>query len=188
MPREPRRSSEQRRARKTESQRTRRRTLADATDPVLVARRDNARERERQRQRLRRHRMRPGNSSDVPAPFLPVHQQNAINDFMDRVLTVRYSEAECDTCLERYHGMRMRGVQCDRCRREVRPPPLPYLPLLTETSPALTDTTTKMEQTPVEFRGPPRVVVRRAHAVRDRRTSTRTEPLPIANKQAVTPW
>jgi hypothetical protein len=152
MPREPRRCSQERRAREAERQRTHRRTLADATDPVVVARRDAARERQRDRQRLRRNRMRPANSSHVPAPFLPVHQQNAINNFMDRILTVRHSSAQCATCLERYHGMHMRGVQCDRCHREVRCPSLLYLHLLTDSSPALIDTATKTKQISDDFK------------------------------------
>ena len=43
----------------------RRRMLADATDPVVVARRDGARERHRDQQRLRRERMRTNNSALV---------------------------------------------------------------------------------------------------------------------------
>jgi hypothetical protein len=43
-----------------------------------------------------------------------------MDDFMDRILQVRFSLAECQTCLERYHGMKMHNAQCDRCHREVR--------------------------------------------------------------------
>ena len=151
MPREPRQSSEQRRARKTESQHTRRRTLADATDPLLVARRDNERERRRLQQRLRRERLRSTYSCEDPPPFLPVHQQRAITDFMDRVLAVRDSLTECSTCLERYHGMHTRGVQCDRCHREVRARRLPSLLSLTVRSPVLIAMATRTTQIPVGF-------------------------------------
>ena len=152
MPRESRPCSQERRAREAERQRVRRRTLADATDPVLVARRDNERERRRLQQRLRRERLRSAHSCELPPPFLPVHQQRAITDFMDRVLAVRDSLTECFTCLERYHGMHTRGVQCDRCHREVRARRLPSLPSLTVHSPVLIATATRTTQIPVEFR------------------------------------
>ena len=38
---------------------------------------------------------------------------------MDRLFCVRSSLGECETCLERYHGIRMHGNQCVRCHREV---------------------------------------------------------------------
>ena len=38
---------------------------------------------------------------------------------MDRLFCVRSSLGECETCLERYHGIRMHRNQCDRCRCEV---------------------------------------------------------------------
>ena len=68
MPREPRQCSQQRRARDAERHRTRRRMLADATDPVVVAHRDNARERHRDQQRLQRERMRTNHSAQISSP------------------------------------------------------------------------------------------------------------------------
>lgn len=152
MPREPRPCSQERRAREAERQRVRRRSLADATDPVIVARRNNERDRRILHQRLRRERLRSTNSSELPPPFLPVHQLRAINQFMDRLLVVRDSLTECSTCLERYHGMHMRGVQCDRCHREVRPPCQPSSHSLTVRSPVLIGTATRMTQIPVGSR------------------------------------
>ena len=122
MPKEPSLTSAERRARHAERQRTRRRILTNSTDPVVVTARDTARQWQRDLQHSRRERSRVACSSQLSSPFLPVHQQRAIDNFMDRVLTVRQSVRHCDTCLERYHGMHMRGTQCDRCHREVRPP------------------------------------------------------------------
>jgi hypothetical protein len=71
---------------------------------------------------------------------------------MDRVPAVRDSLTECSTCLERYHGMHGRGVQCDRCHREVRARRLPSLLSFTVRSPVLIAMATRTTQIPVGFR------------------------------------
>ena len=54
------------------------------------------------------------------SPYVPVHQQRAIHEFLDRLSLIRDELHECTTCLERYHGMKMHGTQCARCHHEVR--------------------------------------------------------------------
>jgi hypothetical protein len=51
---------------------------------------------------------------------LPVHQEQAIHDFLDCLRLIHEDVHECTTCLERYHGMQMHGTECLRCHREVR--------------------------------------------------------------------
>jgi hypothetical protein len=53
-------------------------------------------------------------------PYLPAHQEQAIHKFLDRLLPIRDDLHECTTCLEKYHGMPMRGMECARCHNEVR--------------------------------------------------------------------
>jgi hypothetical protein len=106
----------------TERQRMRRQAMAASTDPDIVAERERTRERDRIRQRSRRTvaRRPAAMHCSIPATnFLPPHQRTALDGFMDRLFSVRSSLAQCETCLERYHGIHMRGLQCDRCRREV---------------------------------------------------------------------
>ena len=111
------------RARDTDRQRVRRQTLADATDGDSSSRRQAQLQRARELQRLRRARLR-NHSTDESASthsssFLPLHQREAIDAFFDRVVAVRADVGECHICLERYHGMHLRGLECDRCHREV---------------------------------------------------------------------
>jgi hypothetical protein len=80
-------------------------------------------ERARELQRLRRARLRNhstnGSVSKVSSSFLPLHQREAVDAFFDRVVSVRADIGECQICLERYHGMHLRGLECDMCHREV---------------------------------------------------------------------
>ena len=122
MPRQPRISQEERRARDAERKRTQRRNTAASTDAEVVARREHTRQRLADQRRLRRLRQRsdvPPADSLPPPHFLPLHQRQAMDDYFDRILRIRFSLAECETCLERYHGMKTHNAQCDRCRREV---------------------------------------------------------------------
>ena len=59
-------------------------------------------------------------AADVQRHYLPVHQEHAIHDFLDRLRLIQDDVHECTTCLERYHGMQMHGTQCSRCHNEVR--------------------------------------------------------------------
>ena len=52
-------------------------------------------------------------------PYLPLHQQQAIHDFLDRLVAVGNDLNECTVCLERYHGMSLHGSLCTRCHSEV---------------------------------------------------------------------
>jgi len=52
-------------------------------------------------------------------PYLPLHQQEAIHAFLDRVLEIGDDLHECTVCLERYHGMKLRDMACTRCHKEV---------------------------------------------------------------------
>lgn len=54
-------------------------------------------------------------------PYLPVHQQHAIHDFLDRLLVAGDDLHECTVCLEKYHGMPLHtsGTVCARCHNEV---------------------------------------------------------------------
>jgi hypothetical protein len=56
-----------------------------------------------------------------PPPYLPVHQQHAIHDFLDRLRVAGDDLHECSICLERYHGMPLHtsGTVCARCHNEV---------------------------------------------------------------------
>ena len=77
--------------------------MAASTDPEVVALRERTRQRLADQRRLRRERLRtsvqPANP-DLPPHFLPLHQRQAMDDFMDRILQVRFSLAECQTWLE----------------------------------------------------------------------------------------
>ena len=110
----------------TERQRIRRQAIAASTDPDVVAERDRSRERDRTHQRLRRQLAQTtadASHSIPPSNLLPIYQREALDNFMGRVFGVRSSLAQCETCLEHYHGIHMRGLQCDRCAHEVRSPP-----------------------------------------------------------------
>ena len=147
---EKRRMSEQQRTREAERQKARRLSLSQATDPDSIARRETLRaratdrqrrrretvaaasnadgtsqrqtqlERSRDLQRIRRARRRAPEVSTDNSSFLPIHQQEAIHDYLDRILRVRDDVGLCLTCLEKYHGMHIHGTQCDWCHREVR--------------------------------------------------------------------
>jgi hypothetical protein len=56
----------------------------------------------------------------VAPPHLPLHQQQALHAFLDRLLFAADDIFDCSTCLERYRGMSVRGTQCERCFHEVR--------------------------------------------------------------------
>jgi hypothetical protein len=109
--------------RDTDRQRVRRQTVADATDTDGSSRRQARLERARELQRLRSARLRNhstnGSVSTVSSSFLPLHQREAVDAFFDRVVSVRADIGDCQICLERYHGMHLRGLECDRCHREV---------------------------------------------------------------------
>ena len=59
-----------------------------------------------------------GDAAPAP-PYLPLHQQQAIHDFLDRLRVVGNDLHECPICFEKYHGMPLRGVVCARCHSEV---------------------------------------------------------------------
>ena len=50
---------------------------------------------------------------------LPAHQLTTIHDYFDCLQFAQMNDHECSTCHERFHGIRMQGLQCDRCSREV---------------------------------------------------------------------
>ena len=56
-----------------------------------------------------------------PPPYLPVHQQHAIHNFLDRLCVAGDNSHECLICLERYHGMPLHtsGTVCARCHNEM---------------------------------------------------------------------
>jgi hypothetical protein len=80
-------------------------------------------ERARELRHLRRARLRNHSTNDSAltdaSSFLPLHQREAIDAFFDRVGRVRADVRECQIYLERYHGMHLRRLECDRCHREV---------------------------------------------------------------------
>ena len=49
---------------------------------------------------------------------LPSHQLNAIHGFFNCLLLAQTDIHECSTCYERFHGIRMRHSQYDRCSSE----------------------------------------------------------------------
>ena len=117
-----RRRSPEQRARHAERMRVSRRVQANATGPDAVSAQRSLREEKRDRQRRRRERLNAErlNSDRVPStpPFLPLHQSEALVDFLDRLHRVREDLHECDVCLEKYYGTKMQGTRCDRCYRE----------------------------------------------------------------------
>jgi hypothetical protein len=118
-----RRRSLQYQARDPETKKVRRRLLASASALNDVARRESMRDGNRVRRRVFRRRHRAGRDpsrDSPPSTFLPPHQRHALDDFLDRVLSVRTEFHECAICSERYYGMKMHTDSCDRCHREVR--------------------------------------------------------------------
>ena len=118
-----RRCSPEQRARHAERMPVCRRVRANVTGPDAVSAQRSLREEKRDRQRRRRQRLNAErlNSARVPStpPFLPLHQSEALVDFLDRLHRVRDDLHECDICLEKYYSMKMEGTQCDRCYHEV---------------------------------------------------------------------
>ena len=58
-------------------------------------------------------------AGDTWTPYLPVHQEQALYEFLDCLHLIQDDMHECTTCLERYHGMQMCGTECARCYNEV---------------------------------------------------------------------
>jgi hypothetical protein len=115
--------SVQKRNRDVVTKKVRRRLISGSSTLEDISRRDSTRDGNRSRQRLFRRRRRADRDSSVGSPppsFLPAHQQHALHDFLDRVVSVRTDLHECATCSERYYGMKMHTDSCDRCYREVR--------------------------------------------------------------------
>ena len=106
------------RCRDSEQHRVRRQLLATATDDDAVAEWQSILRKNRDQQRLRRDRLRARTSPSLP-PFIPSHQVRALKDFLDRLFLVRSDLHECETCHERYYGLKLHADQCDRCHREV---------------------------------------------------------------------
>lgn len=61
----------------------------------------------------------PDDGNQPSPPYLPLHQKQAVHDFLDRLLVVGDDLHECAICLEKYHGMSLRGSLCTRCHSEV---------------------------------------------------------------------
>ena len=59
------------------------------------------------------------NAADVQRHYLPIHQEHAVHDFLNRLHLIQDDVHECTTCLERYQGMQMRDMECMRCHSEV---------------------------------------------------------------------
>ena len=59
-------------------------------------------------------------AGDTWTPYLPVYQEQALHEFLDHLHLIQDDVHKCTTCLERYHGMQMRGMECTRCHNEVR--------------------------------------------------------------------
>ena len=55
----------------------------------------------------------------APSLYLPDHQKKAVFEFLDRVYSVNHSPGSCSTCRESYHGIRLKGSECERCFNEV---------------------------------------------------------------------
>ena len=112
-----------------------RRERQDPSDDVVATREAQTRKRNRERQRRYRERQRgsanrarsPGQTENddtgrvdaQPDAYLAAHQQLAIADFWERVRCFGSQLFECSTCKERYHGMRVKDSQCERCSNEV---------------------------------------------------------------------
>lgn len=138
------------RLRRAEAARQHHHQQAQATGPEADARRQLDRENARLRQQRRRQRQRENAAQEfrenlhptpphhdqpnvdpllqahpppAPAPYVPIHQQNAINAFLDCISDVNDSIHECEMCLETDletdHGMQLSGNECIRCSREV---------------------------------------------------------------------
>jgi hypothetical protein len=58
----------------------------------------------------------------APPLYLPMHQQDVIHAFLDRVRVIGDDVHECILCLERYHSMMLHDTLCARCHNEVCPP------------------------------------------------------------------
>lgn len=54
-----------------------------------------------------------------PSPYISNHQQRSIYDFLDRIYSINSCPGTCSTCSESYHGIRLKGSQCERCFNEV---------------------------------------------------------------------
>jgi hypothetical protein len=138
----------------TERQRMHRQAMAASTDPDVVTERERTRERDRicQRSRCTVARRPAASHCSIPATnFLPPHQRTALNGFMDRLFSVRSSLAQCETCLERYHGIHMCGLQCDSVTVRCFQFELLCLFLLTGFSPAFIVTVRRTKLTPASF-------------------------------------
>ena len=112
-----------------------RRERQDPSGDVVATREAQTRKRNRERQRRYRERQRSsanhalsprqiendgtGRVDAQPDTYLAAHQQLAIADFWERVRCFGTQLFECSTCKERYHGMRMKDSQCERCSNEV---------------------------------------------------------------------
>lgn len=109
-------------------------TRPPRVQPNDEQRRQIRREAHRVNQRRCRERKRAliNNKKNVPvgcdlneqgrAPYIPEHQTAAVASFFARLQSISTVPGFCSTCKESYHGMRLRGVQCERCFNEVRFP------------------------------------------------------------------
>ena len=52
--------------------------------------------------------------------YVPAHQLDAIAQFWTRLRSIEKNPETCSVCKECYHGIRMKGTQCERCFNEVR--------------------------------------------------------------------
>ena len=55
-------------------------------------------------------------------PYVPLHLQNAIHTFLDRVRGFESEVRDCSVCMERYYVMKVVEPICARCAGEVSPP------------------------------------------------------------------
>lgn len=62
-------------------------------------------------------------STDVftfaPSLYLLDHQKKAVFEFLGWVYSVSHSPESCSTCRESYHGIHLKGSECERCFNEV---------------------------------------------------------------------
>ena len=92
-------------------------------------RREKERERNRAYQKKYRERQRAlvndrhGRSNSITQQetpsYLPIHQKKAVDDFLNRLCCTENVPDICSICGESYHGMRLKGTQCERCSNEV---------------------------------------------------------------------
>lgn len=61
-----------------------------------------------------------GDSSPASSTYIPAHQMDAITQFWARLRSIEKNPQTCCVCKECYHGIRMKGTQCERCSNEVR--------------------------------------------------------------------